>query len=73
MVGRSPTAWPQRREVGRIGGRFRHIELEIAGGGDARRAEVAIARRMSGGLRQAEIEAAQQRPDGGGNDPPAIE
>ena len=30
----------QRRELGAIGGRRRHVELEIAGGDDARRAQI---------------------------------
>ena len=56
-----------------VGGRLRHVELEIAGGRDARRAEVAVARGIGGGLREAEIEAPQQRRDHAGRVAPAIE
>ncbi len=64
---------PQGRQAVGVGGRLRHVELEIAGGGDARRAELAVTLGMGGRLREAEIEAAQQRGDRGGNAPPAIE
>ena len=40
---RSATAAPQRRQPVGIGGRLRHVELEVAGGGDARRTERAEA------------------------------
>ena len=55
-----------------VGRRLRHVELEIAGGRDARRAEIAVARGIGGGLREAEIEAAQQRRDHAGRVAPAI-
>ena len=63
----------QASRLSRIGGRLRHVELEVAGGGDARRAEIAQAPGIGGGLRQAEVEAAQQRRDGGGRAAPAVE
>ena len=56
-----------------VGGRLRHVELEVAGGRDARRTEVAVARGIGGGLREAEIEPPQQRRDHAGRVAPAIE
>ena len=53
--------------------RFRHVELEVAGGGDAGRTEIAQSRGVGRRLRQAEIEAAQHRADGRRGKPPAIE
>ena len=55
-----------------IGGRLRHIELEVSGGRDARRAEIAVARGIGGGLGEAEIEPAQQRGDHARRVSPAI-
>jgi len=63
----------QDREARGVGGRLRHVELEVAGGGDVRRSKFAVTRGVGGRLREAEIEAAQQRRDGGGDAPPAIE
>ena len=73
MTVRPPIAAFSAARVVGVGRRLRHVELEIAGGGDVRRAEIAIALGMRGRLRQAEIEAAQQRGDGRGNAPPAAE
>ena len=64
---------PQHRQAFRIGRRVRHVELEVARDHDPGRPEVAITLRMRGRLREAQLEAAQQRADGGGHAPPAIE
>ena len=63
----------ERLQLVRIGGRLRDVELEVAGRGDARRAEVAVARRVRRRLRQAEVEATQQRADRAGCKFPTIE
>ena len=53
-----------RGELAGIDRRRRHVELEIAGHADARRAELGIALGVRLGLREAEIEAAEHRADG---------
>src|ERR1700730_765097 len=57
----------------RICGRLRCVELEIAGGGNARRAQIAIASGMGCGLGEAKIKAAKQRSYGMRSPPPALE
>src|SRR5262245_44002904 len=64
---------PQRRQAGGIGGGLGHVELEISGVEDVRRAELAIALGMRSRLRETKIEAAEQCGDRGGNAPPALE
>src|SRR5204863_10126182 len=63
----------QRRQGLGIGGRLRHVELEVPRGPDPWRAEIAEAPGMGSRLRGAGIEAAQERADGSGHAPPAIE
>ena len=63
----------KRGELVLVGRGRRNVELEIAGGGDARRAEPGVARAVVGRLREAEIEPAQQRADGAWHHPPAVE
>ena len=71
-VVRSPIAACSFCRAVAVGRRLRHVELEIAGGGDARRAEVAVARSVGRRLRQAQIEAAQERRDHARRVAPAI-
>ncbi len=60
-------------ELGAIGGRRRHVELEIAGHHDARAAERREAFGIAMRLREAEIELAEQRRDGAARMAPAFE
>ena len=73
MTVRLPIAACEGLEAAGVGGRLRHVELEIAGRRDMRRAEIADASGIGGRLRQAEIEAAQQRGDHAGDAPPTFE
>ena len=73
ITGRRAIASLQLRELVGIGRRRRHVELEVAGDDDARRAESREARGVGGGLRQAQIEAAEQRADRARQMPPALE
>ena len=72
MVTRSPIASCSLRRLSWSAGGSRHIELQVAGGADARRAEIAIARGIGGGLGEAEIEPAQQCRDHAGGVAPAV-
>ena len=56
-----------------IGGRSGHVELEIAAAADARRAELCVTLRVGVRLRQAQIEAAEQRRDHARQAAPAAE
>jgi hypothetical protein len=60
-------------ELALVGRQRRHIELEVSGGGDARRAERAEARGVGGGPHQAKIETPKQGLDGAGKMAPALE
>ena len=53
----------QPLQLGRIGGRRRHVELEIAGGDDVRLPERGKPLGIDLRLREAEIEPAEQRRD----------
>ena len=63
----------QGRKLGPVGGRRRHVELEIAGGDDMRRAQFAEPLGVGRRARQAEIEPPQQRADGARRIAPAPE
>ena len=54
-----------------IGGRRRHVELEVAGGNDIAAAEGCKALGIELGLRQTHVEAAEQRCDGAAHPLPA--
>ena len=56
ITGRPPIAAISLRELARVDRQRRHVELEIAGGGDARRAERAEALGIGEGAHQAEVE-----------------
>ena len=73
MTGRLPIDVAHALERGLVGRRRRHVELEIAGRGDARRAELGIALGVGGRLREAEIEATEQRRDHAAHALPAAE
>ena len=73
MMVRCPTAAFRAAKPAAWRRRLRHVELEVAGGHDMGRAEIAIAAGMRIGLREAEVEATQQRCDRGGDAPPSVE
>ena len=60
-------------ELRRIGRRRGHVELQVAGRDITRSAEAGEARGVLGGLRKAEIEAAEQGSDRARHEPPALE
>ena len=62
-----------RRQIGGIGRRRRHVQLEIAGHAHARRAQLGIALGIMGGLGETEIEPLEQGGDRPGRLAPAGE
>ena len=71
MTGRPRVAEHQALQLGRVGGRRRNVELQISGGHDIAAAERGKALGIDMRLRQADLEAAQQRRDRAADAAPA--